>query len=73
MLTGFELYPRWVPLKGLRLSKLNSADHYKIQKIAHKGLFCLPQSNQAAAIVYGKRVDGFEVTADSCRSLLQSE
>ena len=42
------------PCEGLRLSKLNSADHQKIKKIAHTGLFCSPQSNQAAAIVYGK-------------------
>ena len=45
---------------------------YIIKKIAHKGLFCSPQSNQASAIVYGKRVNCFEVTAGSCRSLLHS-
>ena len=56
------------PYEGLRLSKLNSADHQKIQKIAHKGLFSSPQSNPAAAIAYGKRVNCFEVTAGSCRS-----
>ena len=35
----------------IKLSKLN---HQKIQKTAHKGLFCLPQSNPAPAIVYGQ-------------------
>ena len=34
-----------------------------MQKIPHKGLFCSPQSNPVAAIVYGKRVNCFEVTA----------
>ena len=62
------------PCESLRLTKLNSADHQKIQKIAHKGLFCSPQSNLGAAeIVYGKRVNCFEVTAGSCRSLLHSD
>ena len=44
-----------------------------MQKIAHKGLFCSPQSNPAAAIVYGKRVNCFEVTASSFRSIFGSE
>ena len=61
------------PCEGLRLTKLNSANHYKIQKIGLKGLFCSPPSNPAVAIVYGKRINCFEVTAGSCRSQLQSE
>ena len=57
--------------KQIKLSKLN---HWKIQKTAHKDLFCSLQSNPASAIVYGQRVDCFGVTAGSCRSpLLHSE
>ena len=50
--------------KQIKLSKLN---HSKIQKTAQKGLFCSLQSNQAPAIVYGQRVNCFEVTV--CRQL----
>ena len=37
--------------KQIKLSKLN---HYKIQKTAHKDLFCSLQTNPAPAIVTGK-------------------
>ena len=60
------------PCKGLHSSKLNSANYYKIQKTALKGLFCSSQSNPAPAILCGQRVHCFEVTAGSCCSLLHT-
>ena len=40
-----------------------SANHCKIQKTAHKGLICSLQSNPAPGIVYGQRVNCFELPA----------
>ena len=50
-------------MRGCSFSKLNSPNHEKILKTAHKGLFCSLQSNPAPAIVYGQRNNCFEVTA----------
>ena len=52
-------------------SNLNSVNHYKIQKTARKGLLRSLQSNPAPA-VYGQRVNCFEFSTSSCRSLLHN-
>ena len=69
------LITQWItgPCEGLHSSKLNSANRYKIQKTAHKGIcFARLRQIQLQQLFTGI-VNCFEVTAGSCRSLLHSE